>query len=299
MHNFHHYLPVNDTNIQWGLYVTGGGYASFAPHSKYPPSGHPRLYSFDYNRGRVLPEFTIVLISKGQGIFESLETGHIPIQTGTLFILFPGIWHRYKPDEQTGWTERWIALNGITPHQLLEQGYLSPEKAVLHLSEPEHLISAFDQLLDQIKLNHSDNSLIYSMDAIRLLRKVIGTIDNNKITPVMAHETEYKTDDNLVKSALDLIWTYSHRQISVDSLLTQLPTSRRTLERRFRKICAHSIYDEIIECRLSRAKRLLRETQMPIKTVAYLSGFKYSKQLRYAFEKVMGQSPSQFRKQYL
>jgi LacI family transcriptional regulator len=75
-----------------------------------------------------------------------------------------------------------------------------------------------------------------------------------------------------------------------------LPASRRTLERRFRKARGHSIHDEIILCRLSRAKRLLTETHLAIKKVAFLSGFGSSEPMRCAFEKVIGKSPSEFRK---
>jgi len=83
----------------------------------------------------------------------------------------------------------------------------------------------------------------------------------------------------------------------VNSIVNQVPTSRRALERRFQKVHGHSIHEEIMQCRLSRAKRLLQETHMPIKTVAYLSGFSCSERMRRTFDKLLKQSPSEFRKQ--
>ena len=104
---FYHYLPVNDTAMRWGLYVTGAGYAVISVGQDYPPEGHPGLYDFQWSRGRVLPEFQILLISDGCGVFESEPTGEVSVESGSLLFLFPGVWHRYRPDKSSGWTERW------------------------------------------------------------------------------------------------------------------------------------------------------------------------------------------------
>jgi AraC-like DNA-binding protein len=274
MYEFHHYLPVDDTMMDWGIYLTGVGRATIAPQRDYPPAGHPKLYAFDYRQGRVLPEFAIILVTDGFGTFESKETGQVRIQPNTLFMLFPGVWHRYKTDKQTGWTERWVQLNGIMPHNLLSQGYISPEKAVLYLSDPQRLISFFDDLLERINADHSKNTLIYSMETIGLFKIVIEALGSDNFTPDTTYGTsKLHINDPLVKKVLEIIWTSSHQGISVDSILMQVPASRRTLERRFLKMRGHTIHEEIIQCRLSRSKRLLRETQLPVKTVAYLSGF--------------------------
>ena len=69
---FHHYLPVNDEAMHWGLYVTGAGRAHILAQQVYPPPGHPSLYRFDWRRGRTLPEFQILLITDGRGVFVRL-----------------------------------------------------------------------------------------------------------------------------------------------------------------------------------------------------------------------------------
>jgi len=66
---FFHYLPVNEETMSWGIYVTGAGRSVIRPGEKYPPSGHPTLYQFDWSRGRTLPEFQLVLITDGAGEF--------------------------------------------------------------------------------------------------------------------------------------------------------------------------------------------------------------------------------------
>ena len=68
---FFHYLPVTDNAIRWGIYVTGAGRGVVAPGQRYPPASHPSLYRLDWQRGRTLAEFQMILITDGRGVFES------------------------------------------------------------------------------------------------------------------------------------------------------------------------------------------------------------------------------------
>ena len=64
MNDFHHYLPVDDSVMQWGLYLTGAGTETIPAGSDYPPEGHPGVYNFLWGAGRTLPEFQILLINR-------------------------------------------------------------------------------------------------------------------------------------------------------------------------------------------------------------------------------------------
>jgi hypothetical protein len=107
------YITISDEDKLWGLHVTGCGIADLPPHTSYPPTQHPKGYMFNWKNGRSLPEFQLVYITRGRGSFESKETGKQKISEGTIFVLFPGIWHRYKPKVNTGWKEHWVSFNGI------------------------------------------------------------------------------------------------------------------------------------------------------------------------------------------
>jgi AraC-like DNA-binding protein len=299
MYEFFHYLPVDDKLIQSGLYLTAVGRGVIPPENAYPPLGHPNLYSFNFKRGRILPEFQIILITEGSGVLQTKETGLIPLSPNTLIFLFPDRWHSYKPDPATGWHERWMSFNGTVPHHLMDEGCLSPDKPFYHLSDPTELISLFDNFLNNIHERPAENTLLTSLKTGALISQIMNLTDISvsKLPPAFNHNAIH-SNDPLVSSALDLIWTHSHRQISTTYILDQLPTSRRTLERRFSKTCGHSIHDEIVLCRLSRAKRLLTETHLAIKKIAFLSGFGSSERMRCLFVKIIGKSPSEFRKEY-
>src|SRR4029079_16594556 len=105
-----------------------------------------------------------------------------------------------------------------------------------------------------------------------------------------------QSDDPIVQRAMELIWTHSNHPMSVSDIARQLPVTRRTLDRRFVEATGHSVPDEINACRLSRAKRLLSETDLPVKTVARLAGFSSTERLRVTFVEREGISPTGFRK---
>lgn len=294
-YDFYHYLPVNDEAMRWGLYITGAGRGTLSGDPNSHPAGHPCLYDFDWNRGRTLPEFQILLITQGKGQFESKDCAMTTIQPNSLIFLFPGVWHRYKQDPETGWHERWLSVNGEICHRLLDQQLICPNTPVLHLEEPDHLASLFDDILNRIHSNPLEQSILLSLRVMSLFAEAVELSQNN-IQNMPAQPKPDKKMDPLVAQALELIWTHSHRRLSVDQIIKQLPTTRRTLERHFKQHRGHSILEEVNACRISRAKRLLKETDLPVKTVAYLAGFTHPERLRVMFIQHVGQSPTLYRK---
>ena len=90
-------MPIRQRDMDWGLYVTGAGFTTIAPGEEYPPKEHPSPYYFTWQKGRVLPEFTLSYITDGQGEFESGPTGACEMGAGKVMLMFPGVWHRYRP----------------------------------------------------------------------------------------------------------------------------------------------------------------------------------------------------------
>jgi len=313
-YEFYHYLPVDDDAMDWGLYLTGAGRGRIPACQSYPPPGHPSLYQFEWGRGRTLPEFQIILVTDGHGVFESRPTGVRVIEPDTLILLFPGVWHRYRPDPSSGWRERWISLNGALVHRLMDQQLVRPAGAVYRPPDVLQITQRFDRLLDHIHRKPTENSIVLSLRAMDLIGAVIeqtcervakrkGIAFGSPHPFLVARgeggatsEARESIRDPLVARALDLIWTHSHRPLSVNQIASQLPVTRRTLERRFALERSHSILDEINLCRASRARRLLSETDLPIKTVAYLAGFSSQERMRITFLHQEGCSPSEYRR---
>lgn len=299
---FFHYLPVNEETMTWGMYVTGLGYARMHAGERYPPSGHPVLYQFDWARGRTLPEFQLVLLTGGAGEFESEATGSIQFEGAALLCLFPGVWHRYRPDPRVGWEERWISFNGELLHRLFDIAMFGPRLAFAKPRDPQALAARADEMLASVRSKIVAHPAVLTFQALALISDAVSERVKDALDKGIVPRDEVaqtKQDDPIVQRALELIWTHSHYPMSVSDIARQLPVTRRTLDRRFVEATGHSVLDEINACRLSRAKRLLAETDLPVKTVARLAGFSSTERLRVTFVEREGTSPTIFRKRSL
>jgi AraC-like DNA-binding protein len=295
---FFRYFPVSEETMSWGIYVTGAGRATVHPGEKYPPSGHPTLYHFDWLRGRTLPEFQLMLITDGAGEFESQATGQVRIEDPSAVLIFPGVWHRYRPDPAQGWTERWFSFNGEMLHRMFDMGLFGPSHAVLMPRDIDRLTEQYDEMLDRAQ-DRTGGAQMLAFQALRIISDVVAQRVEDAVESgaVPKCRSTAHRDDPVVQRALEIIWTHSPCPMSVSDIARQLPVTRRTLDRRFVEATGHSVLEEINACRLSRAKRLLTETDLPVKSVAHLAGFNSTERMRVVFVEREGISPTDYRKQ--
>ncbi len=101
--------------------------------------------------------------------------------------------------------------------------------------------------------------------------------------------------DHTVMKALIFIRNHAHLGIGVEDVASFCGTSRRNLELKWKRVRDHSMHEEIINVRLLRAKRLLRETNLTIETVSSECGFRTTQRLYALFKEKAGCTPSQWR----
>jgi LacI family transcriptional regulator len=105
------------------------------------------------------------------------------------------------------------------------------------------------------------------------------------------------TDDPLVIEALRFIRENIQKRLSVSNVVDAVAVSRRLLEMRFREVLDRSILDEIHRVQLQVAEQMLRNTDVPIRTIAIRAGFRDVNHLTRIFSNTMGLPPAAFRKQ--
>jgi AraC-like DNA-binding protein len=282
------YLPVGEEELDWGLYVTAIGFNRVLPGEPFPSPQHPVTYQFDPNQGRFLPEYQLLFLTKGNGIFSSEKTGSQILSEGNALILFPDIWHTYRPDPNTGWEDYWIGFNGSYVYELCRRKVLTHEKPFFQPKQIQNLQNAFDRLLELVQSKPTQNSMQYSAITLEILALTIEKEPEIK--------EDFQGKRGIVEEAVRLIWGWSYRAIGVEDIAKNVGVNRRTLERYFREVRNRSILDEIIYCRLTRARRLLENTRIPISRIALMAGFTSTQQLRHNFLHFLKKTPEQFRR---
>ena len=140
--------PINPTSRTLEFYLSDAGH-SVVPANLVSPltiENHSQEYALSWEEGRVLQEFQVVYISKGKGVFQSTQSGLIPINAGDAFLLFPGEWHRYRPDPEVGWTQFWIRFSGDCANKLMSSEPLSSLKSIIRIGHNKALFQLFSDL---------------------------------------------------------------------------------------------------------------------------------------------------------
>ena len=285
---FRHSLPVPDRLFDEPVYLTHAGWERVEPGQVYPQAEN-QLYSFDYDAGRSLPEFTLCLVAEGTGQLETTGKSQV-LSCGDAFFYIPGQWHRHRPLPDTGWTIYWIHFNGNLPHDWLKEGTYLLDGCKPVIEDTALYRAQFERLLLSAHRSPAANSRELSWQAIGLISHFLND-------PHRDIGTSGSHSDELANLAIEHIWNHTHAEVDIAKLAGRLEISRRTLERRFKQATGRSLLEEIQACRVERAKRLLVETKIPIKEVVFRAGFNTREQLRQAFAKVFGQSPDSFRRQ--
>lgn len=285
---FRHALPVNDFLFNDSLYLTHAGWESIMPGEKYPQMDAPMFY-FEWEDGRILPEFCLAFVLKGSGELETTKH-HDTVKTGQAFFFRPGEWHRHRPSPKTGWDIMWIHFNGDAPLLWLREDAFHVTRNQPVIENTPLFQSQFTYLLECVHRSPSTNSANYSRQLIGLLSHFMSDTSELEI-----HDTRGLRDKD-VEKAVEYIWNYSHDNLDVAAVALNAGMTRRTLDRRFKAATGRSVLEEIHMCRVSRAAKLLVETDIPAKHIIQRAGFSSEEQLRLAFQKSFGMSPQAYRK---
>ncbi|RYY52796.1 MAG: hypothetical protein EOO09_20260 [Chitinophagaceae bacterium] len=139
------YLVASELDQLWGLFVTTVGFQDTAPDTAYPPAGHPSSYWFNPQKGRVLHEYQVIYVVKGEGLFQSAHVKPCRVTPGTLICLFPEEWHTFNPMKDTGWQVYWIGFNGEHAEGLKKNDFFSETQAVSDIGFNEQMVTLFEQ----------------------------------------------------------------------------------------------------------------------------------------------------------
>lgn len=288
------YLPVDDKAIDFGFYCTCYGSQHIPAGQAYPPKNHPPKYLFKFSEGRILPEYTLVFIfgANSAGVLDT-KNGRQKIPANSFYLISPSTWHRYRPDLKSGWTELWIGFNGKTAHSYFKnQSNIESEKVYT----PKNFAPLLESAREFVALLNSRGDLssgIIAANLFGLIAKIEASLEPNAKS-----ESKPAREKNLKEEIQKLIWSWAHTDIKAQDIARELGLSTRSLFRKVSGFRDFSIGSEIDLCKLSRAKELLATTDIPIKAVANLAGYKNIYSMRLAFLRSTKLNPKEFRKKF-
>jgi AraC-like DNA-binding protein len=282
------YVPPSSDAIAWGAYVTGAGSAEIPPDFDYPPRKHPSDHYFSWDKGRLLSKYQLVYIEKGQGVFQSSKSVEINIKDGDLMILFPFVWHRYRPDKDTGWTEYWVEFSGNYINGLMKNRNFKPESPVLKVGHGTELVRTYDEILDLISREPPDYQLLLGAKATYLIACLSSNQKKMNIAGRPAEEIIAEAKKMLLSSS-------DGHHVSHAELAASLKLDYNVFNDLFKLYTGFSPEQFLQQAAVIRAEGMLSGTDTPIEKIATDLGFRSGEAMAKIFVKQVGMTPEAFR----
>ena len=283
------YLAVNPDDLQWGTAVNSAGFQEIAPGMNYPPRNHPSRYVFTVGSGRVLEEYQLLYITEGKGRFSCETLGRnksIQVESGMMFLLFPGEWHSYHPDKQTGWKEYWIGFNGHFMDNLIEKKFFSKDRPVFKVNIHEDIVALYNEAITAAIKQKSGFQ--------QLLAGIVGRLLS--LAYFYDRNSQFEESDTAKKiSQAKVMIQDSFADISPEDIASRLCISYSSFRKTFKEYTGFSPARYISEVRMGKAKELLTNTSLSIKEVAYRVGYNNHDYFFTAFRHMTGRTPAEYR----
>jgi len=275
---FFEYLPAGPHETAWTFCVSALGHTVIRPGQGYPPARHPKDHAFTWQRGRALAAVQIVAITSGRGRIE-WKNGECQLNHGDVFILQPGVWHRYRPELRSGWTEDWVELRGATVDSWTGSGLLDVRPVGMS-SDPAFWRWFAD--LHRVCLAKNQG---YRAVAAGLGAALLGAVlaQGN----VSADSANVLVSD-LVRRARKLLTEGR----AVNQVVRELAVSYPTLHRHFKRSTGLSPKDYACQVRLARAEDFLAGSKLSVKEIAAQLGYHSASHFSLDFKRQRGVAPS-------
>jgi AraC-like DNA-binding protein len=289
MVNFYKYLPTSSGDERWGMHVLNAGCNRIDEYVDYPAAGHPAHHYFNWDMGRVLNEYQIIYIPMGSGVFESANCPQRQIKEGTIILLFPGEWHRFKPNLETGWDEFWVGFRGAVIENIVQQHFLSKKDAVQEIGLSEKVIQLFTDIIDITKEERTGYQPLVSGIVMHLLGEIYS----------LARQRLYTGEEmteSIINKARIILRTNIEQDINIENVASELCVSYAWFRKAFKAYTGIAPNQYLIQLRIEKAKMLLTNHSRSIKEIALSLNFESAFYFSRLFKEKTGVSPDVYRK---
>ena len=283
------YIAQTERDEEWGLTVCSVGYQKIMPNEEYPPMTHNLEYIFTPEKGRVINEYQLLYIAEGRGTLTTASAGRYSISEGDIFLIFPGEWHTYSPNPETGWKEYWIGFKGINIDSRVSAGFFSKHSPIYRVGYNDTLISLFKEAIQVAKKQEKHFQQLLA-GIVNYMLGLAFSIDSNK-------KLKNSMNLELVNRARAFMQENIETNIEMPEIADHLIISYSSFRHIFKQYTGIAPSQYYLNLKIQRAKDMLKSSTASIKEISYILHFDTPEYFTKLFKKKTGLTPSQFREQ--
>jgi AraC-like DNA-binding protein len=232
-----------------------------------------------------LQEYQLLYIVKGCGEFANQTTTY-DITKGTIVLLRPGAWHSYKPSKSDGWTEYFIGFSGEMADKAIAKLFAEDEQ-IFNVGLKQEMVDLYQQAIEVASADRPASQQLLCGIVMHLLGN-LNYIAHNSFTADRM--------DQIIEQSKAIMQEKAAQNLDLEVLAEQLNVSYSWFRKIFREYTGYPPAKYFMMVKLHRAQYLLVNTQESIKEIAFSLGFKSPEHFYTTFKRVMGSTPSVYRK---
>lgn len=289
MKSYNKYFAVSENDKDWGIHTLNCGTSMVQPGSNLPGVVHPDNYKIIWERGRVLNEYQVFYLVEGCGIFESRPSGTIELRAGSIVLVFPGCWHRYKSFGKGLWHTYWVGFDGKLAGKFIQRLDLDSENPVKLIGYQEKIVQVFLDILETSQLEYSGYQQVFVGEIIKLIG-LIHAIHRKS-------EIKQKDADRIVQEA-KVILMQNKLTISMEEVADGLNIGYSSFRTLFKEYTGISPGQYQMQHKINKAVSLLNEGKWSVKEIASELQFDTPQYFARIFKKKTGKTPVEFMNQF-
>lgn len=285
LNNYHKYFALNEEDRYWGIHILDCGTTSIHPNTSNEYLDHPKKYTFNWEKGRILQEYQLIYVLNGKGQFESKACQKTGLESGDIVILFPGMWHRYKPDPSTYWQTTWIGFDGELARKLVPRSGLSPEEPLISVGYHQSILEIYNSIIDVSRSEFPGFQQILSGDVLKLLGWIHAIYKRAEFKELQI--------DSLMLEAKVLL---RKPKKQLEQVARELNLGYSKFRKLFKDYTGLSPGQYRLQSMIKKAEVLLNDDQHNIQEICDLLGFESTQYFSRVFRNKTGKTPGTYRK---
>jgi AraC-like DNA-binding protein len=209
------------------------------------------------------------------------------IKAGAAFMLFPKIWHRYRPDESTGWDESWLELTGPTVDRLLRERSFVPTRPQLPPEKAVGLERALDAVHARVRSSR------FGLDPELAARGFAVLAAWKSAANASRQQTRIHRAVELAERHLS---DHVSEPVNIAALSRHLGVAYSHFRHVFHLHTGYAPWRYMTHLRLTQGKRMLLSSNATLDEIAAHLGFSSCFHFSSAFKRTFGLSPKDWRK---
>jgi AraC-like DNA-binding protein len=271
---------------KWGLHLCGVGIRLTPPHVPYQvyEDGAP----YQWKKGRTLLDYSFVHVTHGAGLFRVRGARALPVTAGDVLVIYPGEWHDYAPDPETGWKEYWIMFNGRQAGHLVRQINLPRRTPLIHYGADQSLHPLFSQMLDVAATTPPFADLIHTGLVLQMAAHIQSRLQLQR--------EQGDREESFIQQAKQRMASIGNQPLDMQALAHELGVSYPHFRRVFRQSTGLPPRQYLLNLKINMAKQLMEDQGLKLSAVARKAGFEDPYYFSRLFKQKTGISPSLWRR---